>query len=142
MSAQWRLVLLLRQPLRASLLTDGEWEADWESGAEVFHTASGRVRESHGRPPSRGGGIVCLDLRRPTSGFQETTGNGRRPDRRLAVSLRSTERTSGTVCVRVSSERPQEWHGPNRDASPVSLEGSRGCAPPVGGRLGHLTNSS
>ena len=44
--------------------------------------------------PSRGGGIVCLDLRRPTSGFQETTGNGRRPDRRLAVSLRSTERTS------------------------------------------------
>ena len=41
MSAQWRLVLLLRQPLRASLLTDGEWEADWESGAEVFHTASG-----------------------------------------------------------------------------------------------------
>jgi len=38
MSAQWRLVLLLRQSLRAS--ADG-WRVGggWESGAEVFHTA-------------------------------------------------------------------------------------------------------
>ena len=73
------------------LLTDGEWEADWESALKSFTPRQG-VRESHGRPPSRGGGIVCLDLRRPTSGFQETTGNGRRPDGLRPGFVRKTAR--------------------------------------------------
>lgn len=40
---------------------------------------------------------------------------------RLSAVLRAVERQAG---------EPGAW--PNRDASPVSLEGSRGCAPPVG----------
>jgi hypothetical protein len=66
----------------------------------------------------------------------QTHGKLRRPSAELPI---SRVHASGFDLLPAARAR-MAW--PNRDASPVSLEGSRGCAPPVGRRLGHLTNSS